>query len=285
MNDQQDTAGNVWKGGAIVLVTFALTLLIYFACARFLDSTKGRFKPLARWSEPGDPAGAAVPAGGAGRSTGYSPFSPGVAALPPRVTAGPGSAPGYGVPAPPLPRMSEAISPPPQPLVSVQYRPGQIYFRDAGERRAAQGAISGLRLTLQSIRKYDSRSFWEPLAPVSGTATAQGYQPEDTAPGRVFAADTEGDPERKRQNVAARIANETEALATELSLVAHPDAFPEELREQVKQIGTEARIYLSTVQVALTRPAERDRLRTLAQAHLFRSETLLRDAERAVGML
>lgn len=279
MNDQQDSLGNIWKGGAIILGTFILTLVIYFSCVRFLDSAKARFQPLARWSEPTErnPV-AGAPA--AGRGPIYSPISPGISNVAPRVTSAPVVGPGYGLTQP------LTTNPPnqPRPIVAIQYDPRRLYFSDTVTRKRAQDAVYSLRLTVESIRKLDGSSFWAPLPLVNAAPPTEAAAPEDMTTGRLFVADTE-DPAKKRQAVISRIINETEAMATELALVAHPDQFPEALREQVKQIGTEARIYLSTVQLALNNPAERDEMRTLAQEHLHRSESLLKSAQIAVGIL
>lgn len=91
------------------------------------------------------------------------------------------------------------------------------------------------------------------------------------------------DPAVARQDAMERIINQADALAAEITLVTHPNRFPEVLRDGVGEFRREIRTYLSTVQYAAIHPEERDTLRPLAQKHLSRSEAILNELENATG--
>jgi hypothetical protein len=163
-------------------------------------------------------------------------------------------------------------------------------FANEAERNSARRAVQSLQVAVQNVKQYDNSSFWEALpeankipATTSGANTANPVSAEQGDDRQIYAANT-NDAAAQRQRIIERIHKETEALATELVLVTHPDLFPKPLQELAGLAGREARIYLSTVQRSLTRPtSERNELRTLAQQHLNQSEQTLKELERAVG--
>ncbi|GAB4451540.1 MAG: hypothetical protein OHK0029_00890 [Armatimonadaceae bacterium] len=293
-DDQRASLGMILQRAIIVLAAFVLTLFVYIVCQRFMENTRGRFSPLMRAAEMDDsrPSRAA-----SDRSPTYSPYSPSspVAAvppgMPPQITGGAPVAGGYRSLVPPS---SPVLTPPSRETINRIL--GEMEFRSNDEREAARRSVQSLKLAVQNVRKYDS-SFWNtagetaPSAVSSASVRQPGTLPlpgspslstDGDAPSRLYVAQTTGD--TAQQQAAERIYKESEALATELTLMSHPDLFPEPLRELAGAAGREARIYLSTVQRSLNQSSEkRNELRGLAQPHLTRSEAAIAELERAVG--
>lgn len=262
------------RSAAVVLAAFVFTLLIFLLFQQLMQKTRGRLNAAMTEAVPQDRR---VNNTGAQTAV-YSPVSPSV----PRVTAG------YVPARPAVPVYAPApISP-----TSV-YRPSDVFSTNE-ERDQATSAVESLRVAIQNVRRYDS-SFWQTIPKAEiGAATSEAgnaaaaaplgieQDGENGTPTRLYAA-TSGGSSAERQKVITRISNEAEALHTELSLVGHPDLFPEPVRNLAKTAGLEARIYLSTVQQSLTNPDDRSDLQRLAREHLNRSEAALRELERASG--
>lgn len=261
------------RGGGIVLAAFVFTLFVFLAFQKVMQNAQGRLKNIMT-EAGGERQRISNPAG---QALGYSPLNPNM----PRLTAG------Y-VPQRTISSYTPVINPPSRP-----YTPSDAFTSNA-ERDQAVAALESLRIAVQTVRQYDGASFWQPIPQADlGTAgtdatdpnqalpIGNGETPGDT-PTRLYAA-TSGGAAAQRQKAITRISNEAEALHTELSIVAHPDLFPEPVRNLAKTVGLEARIYLSTVQLSLSRPDDRSEMQALARQHLNRSEAALRELERATG--
>ncbi len=277
-NRRKESLETFLRSGGIVLAAFAVTLVIFLLFQQFMQNTRGRFSTLMR--EAGvDDQRTAHPS--TGQTVGYSPLSPTM----PRITAG------YIPPGSNFNSYTPALPPP-----TNAYAPTDIFTTNE-ERDQAQAALESLRTTIQIVRQYDSSSFWQelPKADVTAANTDANNPNQATPLGAVGEGEGADEPQTRlyatvpdgaaarRQKMVARISNEAEALHTELSLVGNPDLFPEQVRNLAKIVALEARVYLSTVQLALVRADQRSEMQALAREHLRQSEAALRELERVTG--
>jgi len=272
---REDSLETLVRGGGIVLAAFVFTLIIFLLFQQLMQNTQGRFKTLMTEAGAEERRASNTPMA---QSPGYSPTSPTM----PRLTAG------YMPQRPPVSTYTPVL-PPINP-----YTPSDA-FTSNEERDQAVAALESLRTTVQIVRRYDSSSFWQAIPKADiGAAKADSNDPiqsiplgaesgiENGTPTRLYAT-ASGGAAAERQKVINRISDEAEALHSELSLVGHPDLFPEPVRNLAKTVAREARIYLSTVQQSLTQPDDRTEMQSLAREHLTRSEAALRELERATG--
>jgi hypothetical protein len=257
------------RGAAVALAAFILTGFVYLAIQRIAGFATGRAAPRmsravgSEYLRSDSDTPAAAPA--------VSPMSPGVPAYRPA-----------------------AYSPPSAPLAAPTFAPpgapGYTPFAVDAQRKVAQEALKPLHDILTTVRRYDSQAVWSTIPTVAasssgGPTTVMGSNLLDRAEPVPHTEDGEdaaardtlaalAEVQRRRQNTE-RILGETESISTELTLVAHPDRFPEPLRDGVGDVAREMRIYLATVQLAAAHPEDKDRLHTLATQHLANSESAL----------
>jgi hypothetical protein len=253
------------RGAAVALAAFLLTGFVYLAIQQIAGFASGKAAPKisravgSEYIRNDADASADVQAS--------SPMSPGVPAYRPAL-----------------------YSPPNPPVTVPTYAPpgaaGYTPFAVESQRKVAQGTLKPLREVLTTVRRYDSQAVWTTLPPPQ-SATG-GVLLGRTEPGTKDDSDEESslaalaEVQRRRQNTE-RILGETESISTELTLIAHPDRFPEPLRDGVGDMAREMRIYLATVQLAAAHPEDRDRLHTLATQHLANSEAAMVRLEQVAG--
>jgi hypothetical protein len=275
MRDTRTANWDVYlRGGAVVLAAFVVTGLIFMAGYRAVNTARDRVTGIYSRGSGTDLRPAPLPNTRVAANP-YSPGSPFGAGAPPSAT-------GFG--ARTLPTTIPVSVPPPPPLPAN----ANSAFPTVERRQEAQAAIAPLRDTISTVRQYDSKALWAeiPAAPAPGAnggmSSSTGVASQMITPSNRN-AQSPIDPAVARQDAMEKIINQADALAAEITLVTHPDRFPEVLRDGVGEFRREIRIYLSTVQYAAIHPEERDTLRPLAQKHLARSEAILNELENATG--
>jgi hypothetical protein len=261
------------RSGAVVIAAFVVTGLIFVALQKAMGTANQRLtNRFNRASETEATRRAQTPA--------YSPGSPFAANAPNSATGMPSAYAANATPG----------LPPTQPLsgVTIPSVPASVNtaFPVEADRRNAQLAVRPFKDALTSVRQYDTSALWSDIPTASGTTP--GTVVNALIPPVRSDAETSGrrpklDPAAERQQAIQKIINQADALAAELSLVSHPERYPQVLRDLIGESAKEARIYLSTVQYAAIHPEERARLRTLAHKHLSRSEALLAQVEQMTG--
>lgn len=275
MRDTRTANWDVYlRGGAVVIAAFVVTGLIFMAAYRAVNTAKDRVAGIYSRGSGTDLRPAPIP----NTRVSANPYSPGSPFGP---GSPPASATGFGARTLPTTVPVSVAPPPPLPANA------NSAFPTAERRQEAQAAISPLRDTISTVRQYDTKALWAEIPAAPGPGTPGGVSSMTSIASQTTSANQNArptvDPAVARQDAMERIINQADALAAEITLVTHPDRFPEVLRDGVGEFRREIRTYLSTVQYAAIHPEERDTLRPLAQKHLARSEAILNELENATG--
>ncbi|MDX1933628.1 MAG: hypothetical protein SFU56_13610 [Capsulimonadales bacterium] len=266
-DDERTTTMGYLRNGAIVLAGFLVTGVIFLVLQRSLDNMNKRISGT--YNRAGETEGTAPT---------FAPINAPQSAYP-RVNAvyspvaGSYAAPSYANPSA-TPVGSAPVAAPVY-NVPVAY---SLFSSDA-ERRQARLAVSDLRVALKDFKDYNTRTLPGTLSGSAGSRPLTAIT-EDGDAGTVA---LDGYDPARQEAMVDRVGKETEALGSLLSLTAHPDRFPEPLRDHVGVVSRELRTYLQNVRYAVALPDERSRLMSLASQHLTRGETALQEMERAVG--
>lgn len=282
-DDKATTLGYV-RSGAVVFAAFVVTGTIYLSLQRSMDAVGKRVTGTYSKGSGSDDVGTS-PSFAPSSSLSSGPGSPLTSVNQPINSYAPVNAyrPSYSNGLPPMPTSIQPVLPP-RPNIPTAY----TLFTSDADRLKARVALADLRFTIKDFQDYESKGLQKSLAaggeiaaPATGPISFNNIDDASNSDNAAIARQTAET--AKKRNIINRINGETEALNAQISIAAHPDRFPDPLKDPVGEVSRELHTYLQDVRDAAASSEERPRLLSLASQHLSNAEAIIADMEQKVG--